>query len=107
MTHCDRELEQVWVLVLCDTIGSPMDFVVGTGKELVHIPYRARVGADRACAERRAAFLGELIHYNDLKEVTILRQKILDNAFHDAGSTGLVKTNLIPEAQASFTRNWN
>jgi len=107
MTHCDRELEQVWVLVLCDTIGSPMDFVVGTGKELVQIPYKARVGADRDFVGHRAAFLGELIQYNDLKEVTILRQKILDNAFHDAGSTGLVKTNLIPEAQASFTRNWN
>ncbi len=43
----------------------------------------------------------DLIKYTDLKEVIILRQKILDNAFHGAGSTGPVTTNLVPEAQAT------
>ena len=70
------------------------------GKNLVQIPDKAPLGADRDFVEHRTAFLGELIKYTDLKEVIILRQRILDNAFHGAGSAGPVKTNLVPEAQA-------
>jgi hypothetical protein len=70
------------------------------GKELVQIPDKAPLGADRDFVEHRTAFLGELIKYNDLNEVIILRQKILDNGFKGAGSAGPVKTNLFTEAQA-------
>jgi hypothetical protein len=70
------------------------------GKELVQIPNQAPLGADRDFVDHRTAFVSELIQYCDLKEVIVLRQKILDNAFHGVGSTGPVKTNLVPEAQA-------
>lgn len=70
------------------------------GKELVQTPDQAPLGADRDFVNHRTAFLSDLIKYTDLKEVIILRQKILDNAFHGAGSTGPVTTNLFPEAQA-------
>jgi hypothetical protein len=70
------------------------------GNELVQIPDKAPLGADRDFVDHRTAFLSDLIKYTDLKEVIILRQKILDNAFKGAGSTGPVTTNLVPEAQA-------
>lgn len=70
------------------------------GKELVQTPDVAPLGADRDFVNHRTAFLSELIKYTDLKEVVILRQKILDNAFKGAGSSGPVTTNLVPEAQA-------
>ncbi len=70
------------------------------GKELIQTPDVAPLGADRDFVDHRTAFLSDLIKYTDLKEVIILRQKILDNAFKGAGSTGTVTTNLVPEAQA-------
>jgi hypothetical protein len=70
------------------------------GKELVQTPDQAPLGADRDFVNHRTAFLMDLIKYTDLKEVIILRQKILDNAFHGAGSTGPITTSLVPEAQA-------
>jgi len=70
------------------------------GKELIQTPGVAPLGADRDFVNHRTAFLSDLIKYTDLKEVIVLRQKILDNAFKGAGSTGPVKTNLVPEAQA-------
>ena len=70
------------------------------GKELVQTPDQAPLGADRDFVNHRTAFLTDLIKYTDLKEVIILRQKILDNAFHGAGSTSQLTTNLVPEAQA-------
>lgn len=70
------------------------------GKQLVQTPDQAPLGADRDFVNHRTAFLMDLIKYTDIKEVIILRQKILDNAFHGAGSTGPVITNLVPEAQA-------
>jgi hypothetical protein len=70
------------------------------GKELIQTPDAAPLGADRHFVDHRTAFVSDLIKYTDLKEVIILRQKILDNAFKDARSTGPVTTNLVPEAQA-------
>jgi hypothetical protein len=70
------------------------------GKELVQTPYQAPLAADCDFVNHRTAFLTDLIKYTDLKEVIILRQKILDNAFHGAGSTGPDTTNLVPEARA-------
>jgi hypothetical protein len=70
------------------------------GKELVLTPGIAPLGADRDFVTHRTAFLTDLIKYTDLKEVIILRQKILDNAFKGSGSAGPVTINLVPEAQA-------
>jgi hypothetical protein len=70
------------------------------GEKLVQTPNQAPLGADRDFVNHRTAFLTDLIKYTDLKEVKILRQKILDNAFQGAGSTGPVTTKLVPEAQA-------
>lgn len=64
------------------------------GNELVQIPSVAPLGADRDFVNHRTAFLSDLIKYNDLTEVILLRQRMLDNAFQAAGTVGPVKTNL-------------
>jgi hypothetical protein len=70
------------------------------GNELVQTPNVAPLGADRDFVNHRTAFLSDLIKYNDLTEVIVLRQRMLDNAFQAAGTVGPVKTNLVPEAKA-------
>lgn len=56
---------------------------------------------DNDFVEHRSSFLSDLVQYNELKEVRVLRRKLLDNAMsgnHNPGEEA--KLDLAPEAAA-------
>lgn len=59
---------------------------------------------DEDFVEHRASFLGDLVQYSELKEVRILRRKMLDNAMSGDHEPGEVATlDLAPESAALST----
>ena len=56
---------------------------------------------DEDFIDHRATFLGDLVQYCELKEVRVLRQKMMDNAFsgdHEPGEVSVL--DLTPESAA-------
>jgi len=56
---------------------------------------------DEDFVEHRASFLGDLVQYNELKEVRILRTKLLNNSASGNHNRGeVLKLDLAPESAA-------
>ena len=56
---------------------------------------------DEDFVDHRSSFLSDLVQYNELKEVRVLRKKLLDNAMSGNHNRGQVaKLDLAPEAAA-------
>jgi hypothetical protein len=56
---------------------------------------------DEEFVEHRSNFIGDLVQYNELKEVRLLRKRILDNATSGDHTPGKVaKLDLTPESTA-------
>ena len=56
---------------------------------------------DEAFVEHRATFVGELVQYNELKEIRMLRRRLLDNhagGHHNRGEAAIL--DLAPELEA-------